>query len=77
MGIEIKLMDDIMFIEGGIHKIKGGKVYSQHDHRIAMACAIAGLRASGDTKITDADAIKKSYPGFYEDIRKIGVKLTM
>jgi 3-phosphoshikimate 1-carboxyvinyltransferase len=33
-----------------------------------MACAVAALRASGPTTIQKADAIHKSYPGFYEDL---------
>jgi 3-phosphoshikimate 1-carboxyvinyltransferase len=72
MGIKITLQeDDAMIIEGG--KINTATVSSHHDHRIAMAAAIAALGAEGDITITEADAINKSYPGFYEDLRQLAV----
>ncbi len=74
MGIEIKLQDDLMLIEGG-SGLKGGTVHSHHDHRIAMACAVAALNADGATVIEEAEAINKSYPGFYEHIKSLGAKL--
>ena len=52
--------------------VKGTTTHSHHDHRIAMACAVAGLKATGDTIIEEADAINKSYPNFYEHIKKLG-----
>jgi 3-phosphoshikimate 1-carboxyvinyltransferase len=71
MGIKITLQeDDAMIIEGG--KINTTTVSSHHDHRIAMAAAIAALGADGDITITEADAINKSYPQFFIDIQKLG-----
>ena len=67
MGIEIELKDNIMLVHGGTG-VKGAAVHSHHDHRIAMACAVAGLKADGETTIDGAEAINKSYPGFFEDI---------
>ncbi len=72
MGIEITLQDDLMLVKGTAH-LKGNKVHSHHDHRIAMACAVAGLKADGNTIIEEADAINKSYPNFYEHLQKLGV----
>jgi 3-phosphoshikimate 1-carboxyvinyltransferase len=46
-------------------------VHSHHDHRIAMACAVAALRANGETVIEDAEAIDKSFPDFYDKIISI------
>ncbi len=70
MGIQITLQeDDAMIIEGG--RINTATVSSHHDHRIAMAAAIAALGAQGDVIITDADAINKSYPKFYEDLKHL------
>lgn len=63
MGIEILLLKDEMHIIGG--KIKSAVVSSHHDHRIAMAAAIAGLGASGPIEIENAESINKSYPQFY------------
>lgn len=71
MGIKITLQDDLMLVEGG-HGVHGASVYSHHDHRIAMACAVAGLKARGVTTIKDAEAIDKSYPDFYQHLRQLG-----
>jgi 3-phosphoshikimate 1-carboxyvinyltransferase len=40
-----------------------------------MACAAAALGAKGNTIIHDADAVKKSYPGFFDDLKKLKVNL--
>lgn len=74
MGIDIILQDDLMIIEGN-SKINGSNVSSQQDHRIAMACAVAALRANGQTRINDADAINKSYPEFYDHLQKLNAEL--
>ena len=75
MGVSIHLEGDLMYIQGG-GPIHGAQVHSRHDHRIAMALAVAGLRAgSGVTEIEDAEAIRKSYPDFFEDIRLLGAKV--
>jgi 3-phosphoshikimate 1-carboxyvinyltransferase len=71
MGIEIKLQDDLMLVEGG-KGINAATVHSHHDHRIAMACAVAALKANGETTIEEAEAINKSYPTFYSDLKKLG-----
>jgi 3-phosphoshikimate 1-carboxyvinyltransferase len=74
MGAEIKLQDDLMIIEGG-GGLKGAKIHSHHDHRIAMACAVAALKAAGETIIEGAEAINKSYPGFFEDLKSLHADL--
>ncbi|MFT3681281.1 MAG: 3-phosphoshikimate 1-carboxyvinyltransferase [Ferruginibacter sp.] len=71
MGVTIKLQDDLMMVEGG-NGLHGATVHSHHDHRIAMACAVAALCATGETTIEEADAINKSYPDFYEHIKQLG-----
>ena len=78
MGVAIKIQDDLMMIEGG-KGVKGAKVHSHHDHRIAMACTVAALKADGETIIEDAEAVDKSYPDFYEDLKmlKAAVSLTI
>lgn len=70
MGITIILQDDLMMVKGG-GGVKGAVVHSHHDHRIAMACAVAGLRADRETVIEDAEAINKSYPDFYEHLKQL------
>lgn len=74
MGIEITLQDDLMLIKGGTG-VKGAQVHSHHDHRIAMACAVAALKADGETLISEAQAVSKSYPDFYEHIQALGAQV--
>jgi 3-phosphoshikimate 1-carboxyvinyltransferase len=76
MGVEIILQDDLMMIKGG-EGVKGAKVFSHHDHRIAMACAVAALQADGETVIEDAQAVNKSYPQFYEDLKLLNAAVSL
>lgn len=71
MNVPVLLHDDVMIIKGG-NEVKGGTVHSHNDHRIAMACAVAALRANGSTVIEQAMAVKKSYPDFYEHLKAAG-----
>jgi len=64
MGVEINFQDDLMLIKGG-KGVKRASVHSRHDHRIAMACAVAALGANGDVTIDEAEAVNKSYPQFW------------
>jgi 3-phosphoshikimate 1-carboxyvinyltransferase len=73
MGIAIDLVGDKMLVRGG--EVKGARVNSRHDHRIAMACAVGALRADGDVTIEEAQAIDKSYPDFYRDLQQLGGEL--
>ncbi len=74
MGVDILLSGDVMGIKGS-HKLKAVTVHSRHDHRIAMAAAVAALRSEGPVQIEEADAINKSYPAFFEDLSKLGVSV--
>ena len=67
MGAEVEEREDGMRIPGG-QKLHGAEIESHGDHRIAMAFAVAALRASGDTRIQDAVAADVSYPGFFETL---------
>ncbi|QNA43649.1 3-phosphoshikimate 1-carboxyvinyltransferase [Lacibacter sediminis] len=68
LGVTIELQDDLMIVHGG-DGLKGATVHSRHDHRIAMACAVAALKADADVTIEEAEAINKSYPDFYEHLK--------
>jgi 3-phosphoshikimate 1-carboxyvinyltransferase len=70
MNINIEIKDDLMKITGG--QPTGARVESHDDHRIAMAVAVAALRATGKVNIRDSQVIAKSYPGFFDDIRHLG-----
>lgn len=76
MGLEIVLQDDLMIIKGG-NGLKGAEVNSQHDHRIAMACAVAALKAEGLTAIENGEAVNKSYPGFYDDLKLLNANVSL
>lgn len=76
LGIQIDLQDDLMIIHGGTG-IKAASVHSRHDHRIAMACAVAALKADGAVLIEEAEAINKSYPDFYEHLQLLGANVSL
>jgi len=76
MGVFLELENDVMIVHG-TKNVKGADVHSNHDHRIAMACAVAALKASSETVIEEAQAIKKSYPDFYEDLKKLGADVSL
>ena len=52
--------------------LRGGTVSSHNDHRIAMAAAIAATVCTEPVTILGAEAVKKSYPSFWEEYQKIG-----
>lgn len=63
--------DDGLIIEG-TEKLKGGTVDSHNDHRIAMSAAIASIVCENKVIINGAEAVKKSYPAFWDDFKKLG-----
>jgi 3-phosphoshikimate 1-carboxyvinyltransferase len=74
LGVDILINGDVMGIKG-TSIIKSASVHSRHDHRIAMATAVAALRAVGPVQIEKADAINKSYPAFFEDLSRLGASV--
>ena len=63
--------DDGIIITG-TGRLAGGEVDSFNDHRIAMSCAIASCICENEVKILNAECVKKSYPAFFDDFRKLG-----
>ena len=63
MGADIEELEDGMIINGPT-KLRGARVNSHGDHRIAMSLAVAGLVAEGETTVEDSEAIAISYPEF-------------
>ena len=76
MGVTIILQDDLMMVKGG-EGLNGATVHSRHDHRIAMACAVAALQASGETTVEEAEAINKSYPDFYSHLQLLNAAVSL
>lgn len=70
MGADVEELPDGMVIRGG--KLHGAEVESYGDHRIAMALAIAGLTADGETVINDAECASVTYPAFVKDFTRLG-----
>ena len=58
-----------MSVRGG--GLRGGRVDSRGDHRIAMAAAIASLACRGPVEIDGAECVAKSWPSFFEDLASI------
>jgi 3-phosphoshikimate 1-carboxyvinyltransferase len=63
MGAQVIELNDGLEIHGRA-ELRGARVASFGDHRIAMAFAIAGMFADGETIIQDVDCVRESYPGF-------------
>jgi 3-phosphoshikimate 1-carboxyvinyltransferase len=68
MGASVDEYEDGLAIEGPV-RLRGRVVSSEADHRIAMAMAVAGLVAEGETTIEGAGCASVSFPGFWEEIR--------
>ena len=73
MKIGIEIQDDTMLINGG--QPEGAHVESHEDHRIAMALAVAALRANGRTYIRDSQCVAKSYSNFFDDLLHLGAEV--
>lgn len=70
MGAAVEQTADGWRIPGG-QKLHGAEIESFGDHRIAMAFAIAALRADSDTLIRNSECVAISYPGFFADLEKL------
>jgi 3-phosphoshikimate 1-carboxyvinyltransferase len=64
MGAEVEEFDDGLRVRGPV-KLRGAKIDPRRDHRIAMAFAIAGLLAEGETEISGAECVAVSFPEFF------------
>ena len=69
LGVVIDLDGDVMTVHGGI--VKGGKMHANNDHRIAMAGAVAALKAESAVEIENPECVAKSYPGFWNDLEML------
>ncbi len=74
MGADIDMDEGSLTIKGPAN-LHGAVIDSHSDHRIAMACSVAALRAEGDTVIQDAQCIRKSYPQFFTDVAMLGANV--
>jgi len=74
MGADIVVEEDNLIIKGPCN-MHGANIDPHNDHRIAMACAAAALGAKGETRIIDAECVRKSYPTFFRDLSLLGANI--
>ncbi|MCB1623008.1 MAG: 3-phosphoshikimate 1-carboxyvinyltransferase [Pseudomonadales bacterium] len=74
VGVEHELLPDGIRIVGG-RRLRGGRVDSHGDHRIAMAFAIASLAADEPIEILDTANVATSFPGFERMAQAVGLRL--
>ena len=67
LGASIEALEDGMVIRG-TGRLTGAACQSHGDHRLAMAMAVCGLLADGETEVNGADDASISYPSFWEDL---------
>jgi len=70
MGASVEEFEDGFAIEGASH-LRGSRIRTYGDHRIAMAFAVAGLVAEGETLIDDPTCVRVSYPEFFRDLLSV------
>jgi len=73
LGADVEELPDEIRLNG-VRQLKGAKLQSYGDHRMAMALGVAGLVAKGETVVDGAESIPVSYPSFVEDMRKLGAQ---
>lgn len=71
LGGQVRETEDGLVIQGK-PSLPGGQVDAQGDHRIAMAAAVASAGCTGSVTVTGAQAVEKSYPGFWRDLEALG-----
>ena len=79
MGVSARIADDVLYVDGQSLSmriltgslLKGGDYSSFHDHRMAMALAVAGLGADSPVNIDDRECVAKSFPAFFEMFGKL------
>jgi 3-phosphoshikimate 1-carboxyvinyltransferase len=69
LGIDVEEYEDGFTIGGG--PATGGEADAASDHRLAMAFAIAGSRATNSVRVSGADAVAVSYPGFFAELERL------
>lgn len=73
LGGKVSMQEDGLIVTGG--PLNGGVVDGYNDHRIVMAAAVASLLCKQPVTITGAQAVRKSYPTFFEELEKRGMRV--
>lgn len=72
LGADVRELPDGWEITGPA-PLRGARVNSHGDHRVAMALAVAGLLAHGETEIEGAECVDISYPNFWQDLERVSL----
>jgi len=72
-GVQFDISNDALTVEGK-PSLNAAMINGYNDHRIVMAAAIGALAAQGDTVISHAEAVAKSYPDFFNHLRSLGIQ---
>jgi 3-phosphoshikimate 1-carboxyvinyltransferase len=73
LGVPVRVSNDGLSLRGlGDGRLRGGRIDAAGDHRIAMAFAVAGLRAEGGIEIADPECVGVSFPGFFASLARLG-----
>lgn len=74
LGADIQIRENSLWIRGG--RLRTARVDAHNDHRLAMAFGLAALLTDGEVRIKGAEAVRKSYPAFFTDLKTIGLQIT-
>ncbi len=70
LGADVSVEKDSLILNGP-RRLKGAGVDALGDHRLAMAFAVAGLAASGETEIAGGESVEVSHPAFFDDLERL------
>lgn len=76
LGVNNEVLPDGIIIEGA-QALGGGEIHTHHDHRVAMAFAVAALRAEREITLLDCDHVSTSFPGFDALARGLGLQISV
>jgi 3-phosphoshikimate 1-carboxyvinyltransferase len=78
MGAKVVEKEDGLVIDqDGTWKLHAAEIDGYYDHRMVLSFAIAGMQLEGETLISDAQMVEKSFENFTPDMRKIGAKFAL
>jgi len=69
MGARIEMRDKTMLVHGG--KLRGARLFSHNDHRIAMALAVAAICTDEENTLEGGECVAKTYPDFWDDLKRL------
>lgn len=76
LGVEVEVLPEGLVVHGR-GQFTSATLSGANDHRIVMSAAIAALRTKGGVTIEGAQAVRKSYPHFFEDFSRLGGQVTL